>query len=157
MSHLGVGVMIHQLCGNEKSVNTLKAALGKKIKSLYLKSGALHIGFIDGTGIQMFDDGQSCCENRFMVCDDDLKPFIGAKLTGASIRDAQSKEIAEAEKKLKKEDPANTYVGEDHEIQFLIVETSKGSFTISNHNVHNGYYGGFSIVVSEERVNAKRR
>jgi hypothetical protein len=33
-----------------------------------------------------------------------------------------------------------------HETQFLIVDTTKGSFTIVNHNEHNGYYGGFGLV-----------
>ena len=35
---------------------------------------------------------------------------------------------------------------EIHEIQFLDVKTSKGVFQISNHNVHNGYYGGFWVI-----------
>jgi hypothetical protein len=33
-----------------------------------------------------------------------------------------------------------------HEVQFLIVDTDKGSFTCESHNVHNGYYGGFLVV-----------
>ena len=37
-----------------------------------------------------------------------------------------------------------------HEVQFLEVKTSKGSFTMSSHNEHNGYYGGFSIEVRPE-------
>nr|WP_152613166.1 hypothetical protein [Inquilinus limosus] len=64
-----------------------------------------------------------------MTCDDDLKPIIGATLLGWEIRDV-------------------TYDGDDydvHEIQFLVVNTSQGSFTVANHNEHNGYYGGFSI------------
>ena len=38
---------------------------------------------------------------------------------------------------------------ETHEVQFLEIKTSKGIFTMSTHNEHNGYYGGFAIVVSE--------
>lgn len=32
-----------------------------------------------------------------------------------------------------------------HEVQFLVVHTDKGDLTMSSHNEHNGYYGGFSI------------
>jgi hypothetical protein len=32
-----------------------------------------------------------------------------------------------------------------HEIQFLDVKTSEGVFTMVNHNMHNGYYGGFYV------------
>ena len=35
--------------------------------------------------------------------------------------------------------------GNVHEVQFLVVTTSKGAFTIETHNEHNGYYGGFFI------------
>jgi hypothetical protein len=36
--------------------------------------------------------------------------------------------------------------GDDvHEVQFLVVTTSKGAITVATHVVHNGYYGGFSI------------
>lgn len=42
-----------------------------------------------------------------------------------------------------------------HEVQFLHVKTSKGSFAVSNHNEHNGYYGGFNVEASlEERTSA---
>jgi len=34
-------------------------------------------------------------------------------------------------------------------VQFLTIITDNGTFTVSNHNIHNGYYGGFFIV---ERV-----
>jgi hypothetical protein len=33
-----------------------------------------------------------------------------------------------------------------HEVQFLIVDTDRGSFTCETHNEHNGYYGGFLVV-----------
>ena len=37
----------------------------------------------------------------------------------------------------------------DHEVQFLLVNTSIGTFTVASHNEHNGYYGGFDIVIKE--------
>ena len=62
-----------------------------------------------------------------MRTDDDLGYYIGSTLTGAEISDAPS--------------VPNEY-GEEHEIQFLRISTSRGVFTVSNHNEHNGYYGG---------------
>jgi len=38
--------------------------------------------------------------------------------------------------------------GDDHDIEFLEITTSKGAFVLTNHNEHNGYYGGFSVSVT---------
>ena len=135
-SYPGMGVMLHRLSGNEQIVNTFKAAIGKTIASLKLcDDEALHIGFDDGSGIRFYDDGQSCCESRYMRTDDDLSTFVGAKLTGAEIKEAP--------------DVQNEH-GESHEVQFLEIQTDRGVFTMSSHNEHNGYYGGFAIVVRED-------
>jgi hypothetical protein len=40
--------------------------------------------------------------------------------------------------------------GEDHDIAFLLVQTSDGVFTMVNHNEHNGYYGGFLVTCEVE-------
>ena len=132
MSQPGLGVMISYLGGNEDSVNALKAALGKTIDVVELVEDALRIKFTDETGIYFYDDGQSCCEHRYMVCDDDLLSFSAATLDAAELADAPEVE--------------DEY-GEVHEVQFLRVSTSKGVIVVSNHNEHNGYYGGFSIRV----------
>lgn len=133
---LGMGVMISMLAGNEDSVNAVKSALGKTIETVFVgQDDALHFVFTDGLKVKFFDDGQSCCESRYMRTDDDLSRFAGAVLTGAELRDAPSQE--------------DEY-GEMHEIQFLVVETSLGAFTVSNHNEHNGYYGGFALRAAVE-------
>jgi hypothetical protein len=62
-----------------------------------------------------------------MRTDDDLNYFVGAKLTGGEIKDAP--------------DVPDKYGY--HEVQFLEIQTDRGVFTISSHNEHNGYYGGF--------------
>jgi hypothetical protein len=90
----------------------------------------LTLSFSDGSKLRLFDDGQSCCESRYMRTDDDLSKFEGAKLLGFELADAPS--IKD-----------NEY--EDHDVQFLNTKTSLGVFTCSNHVEHNGYYGGFSI------------
>jgi hypothetical protein len=124
------------LSGNEDSVNAFRNALNKKITALSLGyDDALHFTFEDGYKMRLFDDGQSCCESRYMRTDDDLDWYVGSVLLGAEIREAP--DIAD--------DDSNV-----HEVQFLVVETDKGSFTLSSHNEHNGYYGGFSIRAAKE-------
>ena len=135
MSNLGMGVMIGMLAGNEESVNAFTAAVGKTISGLSLgEDDALHFVFDDGSKIKIADEGQSCCESRYMRTDDDLSPFVGANLLGATVKDAPD---VEAEY-------------ETHEVSFLEVQTDKGVFTMSSHNEHNGYYGGFCIRASVE-------
>lgn len=129
--NLGMGVMISYLGGNEDSVETFKAAIGKTIEALSLGDDALTVSFKDGSGIKFYDDGQSCCENRYFTCDDDLGSFAGSQLLGAEVVDT---------------DGAAAEYGE-HEITFLKIQTSNGPLTVSAHNEHNGYYGGFSIRV----------
>lgn len=147
MGQLGMGAMIRRLAGNEDSVQVLRGALGKTISSLVLKTydtrdiDALVFHFTDGTAMQLRDEGQSCCETRYMHTDDKLSDFVGAQFLGAGVQVAPSI-------------PTKEY-DDEHEIQFLIVKTSIGEFTVETHDVHNGYYGGFAIeasVVAEENT-----
>jgi hypothetical protein len=41
-------------------------------------------------------------------------------------------------------------VGRGARNTFLEIHTDRGSFTMANHNVHNGYYGGFAVEVHPE-------
>jgi hypothetical protein len=119
--------MIKSMVG-DRGAEHLLAAFGKKLTSIECEN-ALLLRFEDGTGIMLVDEGQSCCESRYMSTDDDLNYFVGAELTGAELADGPDEG------------------GEDdcHETQFLKITTSKGVFTMVNHNEHNGYYGGFWI------------
>lgn len=129
MNNLGMGVMIGLLGGNESSVKAFQSCIGKTITSLEMKDDAIHFVMDDGTKMAMYDDGQSCCESRYMKTDDNLTEFVGAKLIGAEVREAPSIE---------------TEYG-NHEIAFLDVQTDEGVFQMATHNEHNGYYGGFLI------------
>jgi hypothetical protein len=136
MGQLGLGVMINALCGNADSVAAFTGAVGKTIAALSLgEDDALHFVFADGSKVRLFDDGQSCCENRYMRTDDNLAEFVGAKLLGAEIKEAPN---VQAEY-------------DEHEVQFLEVQTDHGVFTMASHNEHNGYYGGFSIRAAVEQ------
>lgn len=137
----GVGVVINMLSGDSESVNVFNSAVGKRIADVKVVAGdfyedSLLFSFEDGTRIRMFDDGQSCCESRYMNCDDDLDYFSGAVLLDAEIRDVE-------------ENVEEDEWGGVLESQFLIVKTDKGEFTVTNYNSHNGYYGGFWIAVRE--------
>mgnify|MGYP003408392428 FL=1 len=129
---LGLGVMIQSLGGNEDTVNAVTSSLGKVIDAVYLSDNRLVFQFGDNTKLIMYDNGQSCCETRYMRTDDDLTEYYGATLLDFELKSAPNM--------------ADEYG--DHEVQFLDVKTSKGIFQMANHNEHNGYYGGFYIVAN---------
>jgi hypothetical protein len=117
-----------------KSENAFNQCVGKEITKLNLDVEGNFLYFEFDGGLQLFvsDMGQSCCESRYMRTDDDLMYYVGGKLLGKEIRLVA---------------PIEDY----HEIAFLVIKTSKGQFTMSNHNEHNGYYGGIDIVCSNSR------
>lgn len=142
---LGLGVMIQMLAGNPVAgALAWKAAIGKRIASASLTEadGAqklfedrLVLRFDDGTAVALVDKGQSCCESRYLRTDDDLAYYVGAVLLDARVLDAPSVDTGDA-------------YG-DHDVAFLHVDTDRGTFTISAHAEHNGYYGGFAIQAEE--------
>lgn len=136
MSNLGITVLIKRLFGeNSESAKVFSGAIGKTFADITLgEDDELHFKFTDGTALKVSDLGQSCCEDRYMRTDDDLKSFIGAQLLGGEIKDAPDGESEYG----------------DHEIQFLEIQTSSGVFTMASHNEHNGYYGGFCIEAAAE-------
>lgn len=143
-SRPGFSVLVHML-GGDRGQGHLRAAIGKVIASAEMVGGesewgrrmdGLALRFTDGTGIRFADEGQSCCEHRYMRTDDDLSYHVGAKLVDAELVDAPG---------IQTEDD----YGEVHEVQFLNIVTDRGRFQIASHNEHNGYYGGFWIQVSE--------
>jgi len=123
--------------GDEHGWIFFNAAIGKRIKDINLYDNVLGITFEDGYRIRIFDAGQACCERRYMRTDDDLDYFIGAKLMGAEVKNAP-----------------NIPDGDNfHEVQFFEIQTDKGVFTMSSHNEHNGYYGGFFLRVDAVEPN----
>ena len=90
---LGMGVMLGFLGGNKESVKALKSCFGKEITALTLGSDdALHFTFSDGSKVAALDDGQLCCESRYMRTDDNLEDFIGATFVAAELKDAPNME-----------------------------------------------------------------
>jgi hypothetical protein len=131
-----MGVMLSMLSDRSETGRAVQHAIGKRIASVALAKEAdleaLRITFDDGTTVELWDDGQSCCESRYMTCDDDLASFAGATIVAISERAADDAE------------PEDEY-GNCHEVSFLVVETDRGTITVATHNEHNGYYGGFAL------------
>lgn len=125
----GLGVLIKGLIGDDETRSAVQNSLDKTISGVFITDDNLYINFTDDTALRMWDGGQSCCEHRYMVCDDDLTDYVGAKLINVISKPA-------------------SFVDEDydvHETMFIDFETTNGVFTIVNHNSHNGYYGGFYV------------
>ena len=127
---LGVGVMLQMLTSRDPV--DVSGLFGQPISAIDLDEKTLTI--VAGTKkISLQDEGQSCCESRYMNTDDDLAYYIGATLTNIELADAPYEE--------------DEY-GSVHEVKFLRVITDRGVITVANHNEHNGYYGGFAIQAS---------
>jgi hypothetical protein len=134
MQFPGIGVMLKALGGNQRNVEAHQKMMGRVIEQVFMEGDALLFHFKDGLKVKVWDDGQSCCENRYMTTDDDLSNFAGTRFVDMELRDGPT---------------TNDPYGEPHETQFLLVNTDKGTFTMCTHNEHNGYYGGFWIVIEE--------
>ena len=104
-----------------------------KIIQHKLDNEALTLTFEDGKWITVSDEGQHCCEERYITCDDNLDAIIGSYLVRV-----EHKGVGDFDK-----DPERDY----HETAFIEVMTSNGAITLCTHNIHNGYYGGFHLVV----------
>lgn len=123
--------MLHYLGGGSK--HSADEYYGKTIAAAEIKDNRLRIGFGDGKTIEIWDDGQSCCESRYMSTDDDPASLVGQTLTRIETKDAPNLPDEYGE----------------HEQVFIEVGTDKGFITIANHNEHNGYYGGFGLTITE--------
>lgn len=108
--------------------------LGKTITAVEMDEKKIKLTFDDGKRIEIFDNGQSCCESRYMKTDDDIQSLIGGKLIGITAKEGPE-------------------IGDDsygcHEQIFVEIAINKGFITINNHNEHNGYYGGFGLTIKE--------
>jgi hypothetical protein len=131
----GIGAMLHALGGG--SAKDPAAYYGRRITKAEKTGDELRLTFEDGVTIRIFDDGQSCCESRYMRTDDDLSTLVGHRLVAIETNAAKSDEFSDP-------DPYAT-----HDAVFLDVKTDGGLISFSFHNEHNGYYGGFGLSVDE--------
>lgn len=109
---------------------------GQKITAAEMKDERLRLTLESGKQIEIWDNGQDCCESRYMRTDDDITSLVGNTLTRIESKDGSKSDNTE---------------DEVHEICFIEIETDKGFITLSNHNEHNGYYGGFCLTITEAK------
>lgn len=128
---IGIGAMIHQLSGG--SEHSPDEYYGHKIIVAGMSDERLSLTLDNGKTIEIWDNGQSCCEHRYMRTDDDIKSLVGHTLTRIEAKEAQ--------------DEPDEYG--THEVVFVEIGTDDGFITIANHNEHNGYYGGFGLTITE--------
>lgn len=131
MSQLGLGVMIQALSGRQ-SVDT-SHYLNKPIKLIVKYDDLIKFVFEDNTCVLLSDEGQSCCEHRYVTCDDELESFYGRKIISIEQREV---------------DTVHNEYGECHEKMFVVITMDDNtSIHVTTHNEHNGYYGGFYLVL----------
>lgn len=134
---LDVGAQLAELL-NDKDYNAALRwsvlAASSEIAEVSIITGDRHdqlvIRFANSAELILADKGQSCCERRYLSCDDDLAGLAGGYLRGVEVANGPDEE--------------GEY-GECHEQMFLQIRTTKGDFTVVSHNEHNGYYGGISF------------
>lgn len=131
MSQPGIGAMLHYLGGG--SEHSADEYYGRTITAASMADERLRLTFSDGKKIEIWDDGQSCCESRYMRTDDNLESLVGGKLIRIEVKPG----------------PDVDNDGDCHEQVFVEVATDQGFITVSNHNEHNGYYGGFGLTITE--------
>lgn len=128
-NQIGLGVLINSLDVSTETVEALRDAIGATIQNAWIGDNRLQIQFTDGRKLIVYDDGQSCCETRYMSTDDELSSLSGEVFVGLEKKSAPN---------------ISDEYGE-HEVEFLDIITNRSRAQIANHNEHNGYYGGFWI------------
>lgn len=111
--------------------------IGRIIVDAALLDDKLIITFEGESKIVVWDDGQCCCEHRYMRTDDDVRSLVGRVLVCIELKD-DCAPVCLADD-----------VGDTHEVAFVEVGTNAGFVTLETHNLHNGWYAGFDLCVSE--------
>ena len=131
----GLTVMIHKMYADKQEGDPAEPCYGKVIRGLELAEDSLTVTF-DGQRLVLWDAGQSCCESRYMRTDDDLSIHVGQPLTKVELRQA----------------PEEPDEYGNHEVEFLLITSGRGTSTVASHNEHNGYYGGFLLTAKVETI-----
>lgn len=112
-----------------------KKYYGREVTKAVLADDVLRIDFTDGTHFRLYDDGQSCCESRYMTTDDDPASLVGQTIVSIECRDGGH--------------GGSDDNGEYREEEFVIIQGNKSAITLCTHNDNNGYYGGFDMKIDE--------
>lgn len=137
----GIGFKLGLLIADTESPRAHLAAIGRTIADVRLCDGesdqvtGMAFLFTDATAVIYFDGARSCCESRYMTCDDELTHYIGATLLDVDVsRNAPGGD-----------GQSETADYEEHEWAFVDFKTARGVLSATMHNRHNGYYGGIIL------------
>jgi hypothetical protein len=132
---------------NENTKSVIKHHNSQVIKNIsIIGDDKIFVDFLDFDNMIIRDDGQQCCEARYITTDDDLMAFVGARFIGIRLLSAPNGKAPDSD--LRTDDDGPVY----HEVQFLIIDTTYGCIVFETHNEHNGYYGGFDIVAENTEI-----
>ena len=95
----------------------------------------LQLTFENGKRVYISDCASLCCEARYMTTDDDVAVLVGGALRRIEVKEGPSEHIDK---------------WEEHDTCFVEVGTDDAHVVLTTHNKHNGYYGGFNVMVREE-------
>jgi len=123
--------MIHTLSGGVG--HSPSEYVGRTVIAAAMSEERITLELSGGKKIEVWDNGQSCCESRYMRTDDDVQSLVGHTLTRIEAKDAPNEPDEYGE----------------HEVVFVEIGTDNGFITVANHNEHNGYYGGFGLTITE--------
>ncbi len=126
---------------DNNSLAAIAACKGKTITAATVDGTGCVLTFDDGSRLELFDDGQSCCEHRHMSTDDNPADLVGAQLLDVVESDGNGYIVPTP-------DPDDYCSGECHDVAFVRITTTNGPLVLVNHNEHNGYYGGFGLVAT---------
>lgn len=127
-----------EMCNLEgKSAEAFLKVVGKKIMGITMENDELRLSFGSQGTLIVSDQGQSCCEHRYITTDDKLSDYVGGNLINIEVKPVPIPTLDSDD-------------GDCHDIEFVEVTTTKGSFVLVTHNEHNGYYGGFYVCARYE-------
>lgn len=112
--------------------------IGRRIKSVSFKDNVLSLVFEDKVTIEISDQGQQCCEHRYMTCDDNIQDLVGQVLKKILVKNVTHGRERDDESGAERPDTA-----------FLEIQTNTNSVGFATHNEHNGYYSGFRLIIEE--------
>lgn len=126
----GFSVMLNDLSNKPAlTIEALKATIDREIKSIRLTPENEIIFELENGTLTITDNGQSCCESRYITTDSDLPSYIGKKIVDFRL------------------EPYVTGDGDYdlHDTQVFKINTTEGVIDFVTHVEHNGYYGGFAL------------
>lgn len=115
-----------------ENYEAVRSVVGCIISSISIDGNQVIISFSNGKMLSITDNGQSCCEHRY-ITSDDLPVTFSEVETLVSVDSREMPTMSDE-------------FGDPHEQCAVIVQTTLQSLTFVTHNEHNGYYGGFSLV-----------